>query len=164
MSLRYPPERYTDDLILCVPPVLWLVMLFLVRHLILLGITFLPTMGREVEILRTLVRPWYLPADLLALPVLIAAARRRAEAGPVWRLVWPRGRVLLTLSALAYPILALGGLMASGRPLALGLDGMILGSTLASLAVVAYLWRSPLARDSFREFPPHPATKPDRPG
>lgn len=43
MSMRYPPERYSDDLILRVPPVLWLVMLFLVRHLILLGITFLPT-------------------------------------------------------------------------------------------------------------------------
>ncbi len=74
MSLRYPLERYTDDLVLRVPPVLWLVMLFLVRHLILLGITFLPTMGREVEMLRALVRPWYLPADLLALPVLIGGA------------------------------------------------------------------------------------------
>ena len=68
--------------------------------------------------------------------------------------MWPRGRVLLTLSALAYPVLALGGLIASGRPLLLGLDGLLLGSTLGSLAVVAYLWRSPLARDAFREFPP----------
>ena len=79
MPTRYPPERYTDDLILRVPPALWLVMFFLVRHLILLGITFLPTMamGQEVLMLRGLVRPWYLPADLLALPVLIAAVRRR---------------------------------------------------------------------------------------
>ena len=86
MPTRYPPERYSDDLILRVPPALWLVMLFLVRHVILLGITFLPTMGQEVLMLRGLVRPWYLPADLLALPVLIAAARRRVEAGTVLRL------------------------------------------------------------------------------
>jgi hypothetical protein len=86
MAIRHPPERYSDDLVLRVPPALWLVMLFLVRHVVLLGITFLPTMGQEVLMLRGLVRPWYLPADLLALPALIAAARRRADAGTLLRL------------------------------------------------------------------------------
>jgi hypothetical protein len=72
------------------------------------------------------------------------------------RLIWSRGRGLLTLSALAFPVLALGGLAASGRPLLLGLDGPLMGATLGSLGVVAYLWRSPLARDAFRDFPPRP--------
>jgi hypothetical protein len=153
MSTPYPAHRYTDDLVLRVPPALWLAMLFLVRHLVLLGITFLPTTGQEILFLRGLVRPEYLAADLIALPVLIAAARRRPEAGRAWRSVWPLGRTLLTLSALAFPVLAIGRFLATGRPLPLGIDGPLLASLLASLALVAYLWRSPLARDVFREFP-----------
>ena len=159
MPIRYPPERYSDDLVLRVPPALWLVMLFLVRHLVLLGITFLPTMGQEVLMLRGLVRPWYLPADLLALPVLIAAARRRADAGTVLRLAWARGGTLLTLSAMAFPVLAIAGLLASGRPLLIGIDAPMLGATLGSVGAIAYLHRSPLARDAFRDFPPRPGTK-----
>ena len=159
MPIRYPPERYSDDLILRVPPALWLVMLFLVRHVILLGITFLPTMGEEVLMVRGLVRPWYLPADLLALPVLIAAARRRAEAGTILRLAWSRGATLLTLSALAFPILAVAGIMLSGRPLLIGLDAPLLGATLGSLWVIGYLHRSPLARDAFGDSPPRPGSR-----
>ncbi len=153
MPASYPAHCYTDNLVLRVPPALWLAMLFLVRHLVLLGITFLPTMGQEVLALRDLVQPQYLIADLIALPVLIAAARRRREAGWVWRSVWSWGRALLTASALAFPALAVGRLLTTGRPLALGIDGPLLASLLASLAVVAYLWRSPLVRDVFREFP-----------
>lgn len=156
MPAPYPAHRYTEELVLRVPPALWVVMLFLVRHLVLLGITFLPTMGREVLALRDLVQPHYLIADLIALPVLIAAARRRPEAGWVWRAVWPWGRAFLTASALAFPALTVGRLLTSGRPLALGIDGLLLASLFASLTVVAYLWRSPLARDVFREFPKEP--------
>jgi hypothetical protein len=153
MPASYPAHCYTDDLVLRVPPALWLAMLFLVRHIALLGITFLPTTGQEVLALRDLVQPQYLIADLIALPVLMSAARRRPEAGWVWRTVWPWGRALLSASALTFPALAVGRLLASGRPLALGIDGPLLASLLASLTVVAYLWRSPLARDVFREFP-----------
>jgi hypothetical protein len=159
MPTRYQPHRYTDDLVLRVPPALWLAMVLLVRHLALLGITFLPTTGQEILFLRGPVRPEYLIADLIALPVLVAAARRRPEAGAVWRAIWPWGRVLLTASALAFPVLAVGGLVASGRPLALAIDGPLVAGILASLAVIAYLWRSPLARDCFLEFP---QGRPDR--
>jgi len=40
-------------------------------------ITFLPTTGAEITALRDLIRPEYLIADLLALPVALVAARRR---------------------------------------------------------------------------------------
>jgi hypothetical protein len=43
MPFPYPSHRYNDDLVLRVPPALWLVMLFLVRHLVLLGITVFPS-------------------------------------------------------------------------------------------------------------------------
>ena len=153
MPTRYPIHCYTEDLVLRVPLALWLAMLFLTRHIALLGITFLPTTGQEVLMLRGLVRPEYLIADLIALPVLIAAARRRPEAGPVWRAVWPWGRVWLTTSAVSFPVLAVGGLLTSGRLLTIGIDGPLVAGLLASLAVIVYLWRSPLARDVFREFP-----------
>jgi len=153
MVPTYPPHRYSDDLVLRVPPALWLVMVFLVRHLALLGITFLPTMGPEILGLRGLVKPHVLVADLVALPVLIAAARRRPQASRAVRAVWPHGRTLLTVSALAFPILALGGLLASGRPLVLGIDAPLLASLCVSLTAALYLWRSPLVRDVFRDFP-----------
>jgi hypothetical protein len=153
MPTRYPAFRYTDELVLRVPFALWLAMLFLVRHLALLGVTFLPTTGQEILWLRGLVRPEYLIADLIALPVLVAAARRRSQAGTLWRALWLRGRGLLTASALLYPALAVGGPLASGRPLAFAIEGTLAAGMLASLAVVFYLWRSPHARDCFREFP-----------
>jgi len=43
-------------------------------------ITFLPTTGAEITALRDLIRPEYLIADLLALPVALVAARRRLQA------------------------------------------------------------------------------------
>ncbi|MGB5832050.1 MAG: DUF2919 family protein, partial [Thiohalocapsa sp.] len=78
--LRHHPERYDEHLALKVPVTLWLILAFLVRHLILLAITFMPTTGQEIIVLRDLIQPEYLVADALALPVLLVAARRRPEA------------------------------------------------------------------------------------
>jgi hypothetical protein len=47
----------------------------------------------------------------------------------------------------------MGRVLASGRPLALAVDAPLLAGILASLGVVVYLWRSPLVRDCFLEFP-----------
>ncbi|KAA6185849.1 DUF2919 domain-containing protein [Thiohalocapsa marina] len=162
----YEPEHYNEHLVLKVPLVLWLVLLFQVRHLLLLGITFLPTTGQEITVLRQLVQPAYLIADLIALPLLVTAARRRPQAPDWMRRLWPRGRWLLTLSGLAY-LGVLGwsltyggvhaglqrGLLAGGRT-AGAVDEAVLTSTLLTLAAIAYLWRSPRVRDLFREFPP----------
>ena len=159
MNADYPAHRYDDNLSLRINPLLWLAMLFLVRHLLLLGITFLPSTGKEIEILRRLVHPAYLIADLIALGVLVAAARRRPEAGPILRTLWRHGRALLSLSALAYLALVVVQVAGSGRPIAASLDEALLVSLLLDLAILAYVWRSPLVHDLFRDFPAPPTPR-----
>jgi hypothetical protein len=153
VQLRHHPSRYDEHLTLKVPVTLWLVLAFLLRHVLLLGITFLPTTGEEITALRDLIRPAYLAADLLALPVAIAAARRRPRAPDWMRRLWPLGRPLLTASALLYLALLAWHLATGGEPLITAVDEAVLISALLNLAVVAYLWRSALVRDVFREFP-----------
>lgn len=153
MPLAHDPSRYDEHLTLKVPVTLWLVLAFLLRHLLLLGITFLPTTGAEITALRDLIRPEYLIADLLALPVALVAARRRPEAPNWMRSLWPLGRPLLTTSALLYLALLAWRLATAGEPLITAIDEAVLLSTLLNVAVIAYLWRSGLARDVFREFP-----------
>lgn len=69
------------------------------------------------------------------------------------RRLWPLGRPLLTASALLYLVLLGVRLVTSGEPLVTALDEAVLISALLNLAVVAYLWRSALVRDLFRDFP-----------
>jgi hypothetical protein len=149
----YGPEHYNDDLVLKVPVPLWLVLVFLVRHLLLLGITFLPTTGEEIRVLRELVRPEYLIADLIALPVLLIAIRRRPQAPDWMRRLWPMGRWLLALSVLTHLVLLGRALAVFGQPLERSLNEATLIVVLLDLAVLGYLWRSRLLRDLFRTFP-----------
>lgn len=153
MQLRHDPSHYDEHLTLKVPLALWLVLGFLLRHILLLGITFMPTTGEEITALRDLIRPAYLAADLLALPVAVVAARRRPRAPDWMRRLWPHGRALLTASALLYLALLSMDVITSGRALIKAVDEAVLISALLNLAVIAYLWRSVLARDVFGEFP-----------
>ncbi|WP_462321883.1 DUF2919 family protein [Halochromatium sp.] len=161
MSLKYQPERYDDHLCLRVPVTLWLCLVFLVRHLLLLGITFLPTTGEEITVLRELIRPEYLLADLLALPVLLVGVRRRPRS-PRWMpQLWRIGRGLLLASAALYLLLFGAHLIASTRPLTTTLNEATLITGLLNLAIIAYLIRSPLLRDLFAQWPTEPS--PDSP-
>lgn len=147
------PQHYDEHFALKVPALMWLTLVFLVRHLLLLGITFMPTTGTEITVLRDLIRPEYVVADLVALPVLLVALRRRARAPDWMRGLWPAGRVLLTLSALVYLALLGRTLLGSERQLIQSVDEATLLSILLNLAVLLYLWRSALVRDLFRDFP-----------
>ncbi len=151
--MQYDPSRYDEHLTLKVPMTLWLVLAFLLRHVLLLGMTFLPTTGEEITALRDLVLPAYLVSDLLALPVAIVATRRRPQAPGWMRVLWLRGRQLLTASALCYLALLVWNVLSSGRTLINAIDDATLISALINLLVIAYLWRSTLVRDVFLEFP-----------
>ncbi|QVL48470.1 MAG: DUF2919 family protein [Thiocapsa sp.] len=150
---RYAAHRYDDDLLLKTPILLWLTLVFLVRHLLLLGITFLPTTGEEIEVLRNLVRPELLFADLPAALVLAAGFRRRRPC-PGWvRGIWQRAREILTLSIFIYLGVLLTVLTDSSQPLRDAIDELLLASLLLSLAVPFYLWRSRLVADVVRDCP-----------
>jgi hypothetical protein len=155
MSRRptYPSFRYDPGLVLKVPPTLWLLMLFLVRHFVLVGLTFTPRGGSTVSYLRDLVSPLFLVSDLPALLVLVAAARRRAGATRPIRALWSRGRVLLGASAVLYLVLLAASLWASGQPLDLAVNEAVVASVCAHLLVLVYLVRSRLAKDVFEDFP-----------
>jgi hypothetical protein len=151
--IKYAPQHYDEHLSLKVPVTLWLAMAFLVRHLLLLGITFLPTTGREIVILRDLVQPEYLIADLIALPVLVTAMRR-GPRGPRWLpRIWTAGPILLSVAAMLYPLLLGIAAFRSARPVAAVISEASLVSALISLAIFTYIWRSPLVRDLFRDWP-----------
>jgi hypothetical protein len=150
---RYGSHRYDDDLLLKAPIPLWLALVFLVRHLLLLGITFLPTTGEEIEVLRNLVRPEFIFADLPAALVMAAGFRRRRPC-PDWvRRIWRRAREILTLSILMYLGLLVATLAGSSLPLRDAIDEPLLVSLLVSLAVPVYLWRSRLLADVVRDCP-----------
>jgi hypothetical protein len=150
---QYGSHRYDDDLLLKAPMLLWLTMVFLVRHILLLGMTFLPTTGEEIEIFRTLVRPEFLLADLPAAAVMLAGFRRRRPC-PDWvRRIWRLGREFLSVSVVLYIALVARALSASGEPLRQAIDEPLLISLLLCLAAVAYLWRSPLVADVLRDCP-----------
>lgn len=149
----YASFRYDDDLLLKTPVLLWLTLVFLVRHLLLLGITFLPTTGEEIEVLRTLVQPQFTLADVPAALVMVAGFRRRRPC-PDWvRRVWRRAREVLTLSILMYVGILLLRLTDASLPLRDAIDEPLLVSLMLSLAVAVYLWRSRLVADVVRDCP-----------
>jgi hypothetical protein len=152
-DLKYSPERYDAHLCLRVPATLWLTLAFLIRHLLLLGITFLPTTGDEIRVLRELIRPEYLIADLIALPVLVAAVRRRPRAPRWMRQAWQFAHGLLTVSATTYLLLLAMTIARSAQPITQTLTEPALVSALITLAILAYLARSPLLRDLFASWP-----------
>jgi len=152
-NLPHPAHRYDEDLHLKVPLLLWLAMVFLVRHFLLLGITFLPTTGEEIKILRNLVHPLYLLSDLPAVLVLFVAMRRRPECANWGRRVWHRGRWLLGVSAAGYLVFLALNIVHTGRPLRLAVNELILLSVLLHVSIIIYLARSGLLRDLFRDFP-----------
>lgn len=150
---RYASHCYDDDLLLRAPILLWLTLVFLVRHLLLLGITFLPTTGEEIAVLRNLVRPEFVFADLPAALVMAAGFRRRRPCRDWVRRIWRRAREILTLSCLMYLGLLVAALAGSSLPLRDAIDEPLLVSLLMSLAVAVYLWRSRLVADVVRDCP-----------
>ncbi|MBK5969795.1 MULTISPECIES: DUF2919 family protein [Thiorhodovibrio] len=152
--LPYPPERYDAELNLRIPATLWLIMALLLRHGLLLIITFMPTTGKEITVLRELILPKYLLADAIALPVFISAIRRHASKRPAWMpAVWRRARALLSLSILLYIGLLASSLFAASGPLEQRLTQPVLISALLNFAGLTYLWRSRLLPDLCRDWP-----------
>lgn len=151
---HYPAHRYDDHLVLQVPPMLWLAMVYLVRHPVLIALTFLPTSGDTLDYLRTLVEPVRLLADLPALAVLVAAMRRGPKAGDWVRAIWAKGRWLLAISAILDATLGIRGLIAAGPSQGMLTGQAIMVSVVLDLWICLWLARSHLLRDLFRDFHP----------
>ena len=156
--LVFSPQDFTKDGVLQIGFILWTVMLFLNRHLILLvfgAVTSLVGSRSGLdssELVSLYSNPWFLLTSLPATAVLVAAVRRDHKAGKIVRWLWHQGRRLLMLSAGLELALLIAFLILHRFELnELHLVGAILDSY-----VLLYLKRSAWAQARFADFPaPH---------
>ena len=116
-------------------------------------LAFLPTTRGTLDYLREGVEPAFLIVNLLVAAVLVAAFRRRREAGSAVRSLWSAGRRLL-ITALALDILlslVYGWPALTGSGSERGL--LVLIQVLVATAMFFYLLRSKRVRDVFDSFP-----------
>lgn len=142
------------------PLALWLAAAFLLRHWLLM--LFIAASARsspatlawidgESTVLMLAIE---LPMLLLAL----AWTRRQPEGGSVVRWLWCQGRVLIGLTAamhLAWSAWYLSG-QAVWNPWP---DRALALAALVDSGILLGIWRSPLLRQLFAEFPPRPSSK-----
>ena len=154
-KLDLRPEDFTEDGVLRVGFLLWTVMLFLNRHLILLAFGAVTNLvgsrsGLDsASLIELYSSPWFLLASLPALTVLIAALRRDRKAGRLIRSIWLHGRGLLAISAgLDLALLIAIATLTQAEINELHLVGGILNSY-----VLVYLRRSMWAQARFADFP-----------
>ena len=152
---RYNPDDFHDDGTVKVSPLMWLIVVYLSRHLLILMLGGLTTYmgsrtGMDTGGLSILYSsPAFLLASLPSLLVLVARLRRVAAAGLLVRRLWRWGRHLLILgAALDICVLAIHwhyGWLQTTQLQILGafVDGYI----------ITYLLRSARARDLFSDFP-----------
>ncbi|MDJ0807814.1 MAG: DUF2919 family protein [Gammaproteobacteria bacterium] len=154
-QLLYRPQDFTEDGVLRIGFLLWAVLVFLNRHLILLLFGAVTSFvggrfGLDSSGLNALYsNPWFLLSGLPAVAVLIAALRRDRKAGGIIRRLWRHGRWLLLISAGVDLLLliTLGMLTRADINLL-----HILGGVLDSY-VLLYLYRSAWVRVRFADFP-----------
>ncbi len=156
MKLRYHSFRYDDRFVLKVSPFLWVTLFYALRHVILVGLSFLPKTGGSLGFLRHQVDPLFLLTGLPALLVVYAFFLRAPNATPFDRRIWHAGRWLLASSYVLHLVLLLS--LQYKAVLADFLESgiVIMLFALVDLLVISYLLRSPLVRDIFADYPEPP--------
>ena len=141
----------------CLKPTfgLWLVTVYLSRHVVLLllgaassfaNFTYGQT-GADYSVVFS--HPWFLAASAPALAVLFAAVRRTPSAPQLVRTVWKAGRLLLMLAASLD--LALLGVLAGFGGLTIQTGHIAQG--FFDLLCLRYLTGTNRVRDTFADFP-----------
>ncbi len=158
----YPPEDFDGNFALKPSPALVLLMFYAARHFlfVLLAYNPSPRLGSAFGFLQHYTTPISLLFGLPALLVILAWLRRMPKAESIWRVVWRRGKGLLSLSILSHfvflahsagpDILASYVLSDSARLVVVNLGVDVLA--------LYYLWRSPRVSDVFADFPARPQT------
>lgn len=139
----------------------WLVMLYELRHLLLIfiiGLSHGRGAGDDAGNLASLVDAWFVAADGPALLLLFATGSRVPAGGAAARFVWRHGRALLLAG-----IALFAGILAwrNGPDLA-AWSWAERGELALNLALALYVWRSAWLRDLFAQFPDPPPPKPAR--
>ena len=158
--LNYPSYRYDDNFVLKVPLLLWLTMLYGVRHAFLLAAAWM----MPSDVFGT---PWtymqssvlFLATDAVAALLLLATGHRVPTGWKFMRPVWKLGRWLLSgaFGAAIVLFVYLNRETITDPEDLHFLDAILV--IVVDLAFIAYLLGSRLVRDVFRDFPA-PAPKP----
>jgi hypothetical protein len=152
----YHPSAFDDDLCLRPPLLLWIVVLYLSRAILLpVAIGMGHYAGVNEDAMRLLRAFWgaetLLPA-LLAVPVLYALLRRSPKASRGVRWVWERGRIFLSAAIAVDLVLGVRELMPFTN-----LDDQnllpLFGAVL-DLYFLIYVLAARRVRDTFSDFPP----------
>jgi hypothetical protein len=159
--LKYPAHHYDENLVLKVPAMLWLVILYGIRHFLFVGFAKLMPMDIvTIPWINFQTSPYFMLTDLPAALVLFAIGHRVPNGQNFMRRVWKSGRWLLLASYVASITLfsylnkdILTDPSSWDFP-----DAMLVA--MMDVVIVAYLLRSERVRDVFRDFP-DPA-RPDR--
>lgn len=150
--LTYPSYRYDDNFALKVPLLLWLTLLYGVRHLLIIAVARM----MPLDVFGT---PWlymqssmlFLATDAVAVLLLFASGHRAPTGSTFMRQAWKRGRWLLagaycaTIALFVY--LNRETISDPGDPHFL--EAILVVAI--DLAFIAYLLGSRLARDVFRD-------------
>jgi len=158
--LNYPSYRYDDNFALKVPPLLWLTLLYGVRHVFIVAAARmmpLDVFGTRWIYMQS--SALFLATDAVAALLLFATGHRVPTGSNFMRQLWKRGRWLLTGAfgaAIALFVYLNRETITDPDDLHF-LDAVLVVAV--DLVFVAYLLGSQLVRDVFRDFPA-PAPKP----
>ena len=137
-----------------VPSVLWVALAVLCRYWILVAVVF-ASARRAPEVVRVLGDgfSWYfLLLEIPAILILLATARRRPEAGKLWRWLWRNGRILITCAVVAH-LGATVWLLWSADVWRRWPELFLASCNLFDLAVLTSVLRDPYYRQLFADFP-----------
>ena len=137
-----------------VPPVLWVALAVLCRYWILVVVVF-ASARRAPDVVRVLGDgfSWYfLLLEIPAILILLATARRRPEAGKLWRWLWHNGRMLIACAVFAH-LGATAWLLWSADVWRRWPELFLASCNLFDLAVLTSVLRDPYYRQLFADFP-----------
>lgn len=157
MTEFYHPDEYDEHLCLKPSVPMMLAMMYAARHLVLVFLAYFPGMAgtSDASVIKGLLAPYFVLADVPALLLLLAWRFRVPKAGPFWRAVWRRGRAVLASTLLLQVIL----LVELNWNLVLveamrGTGGLLVASyVFLNLIVFVYVATSDRVKTVFEEFP-----------
>jgi hypothetical protein len=97
--LKYPTHHYDENLLLRVSPLIWLSILYGVRHFFFMGAAKLMPMDVvALPWINLQTSPFFMLTDFPAVLVLLATGHRVSNGWNIMRRVWKHGRWLLIVS------------------------------------------------------------------
>lgn len=152
--LKYSTFRYDESLLLKVPPLLWLCILYGIRHFFIVGAAYLMPMDIvSVPWINMQSSAFFMLSDIPAVIVLLATGHRIPDGLDIMRRVWMYGRWLLISSYTAGIIV----FVFVNRAVMIDPEAWYFADGLFVLifdfVFVGYLFKSGLVKDVFNDFP-----------